>query len=64
MPLTFDLAFEQLRTYQGKNPCPDDFDSFWDRSLMEMRAVDPQVELTRILRMNHRRVSMIRLSNL
>jgi cephalosporin-C deacetylase len=46
MPLTFDLPIEQLKTYRGKNPCPLDFDSFWDKSLTEMRAVDPQVELT------------------
>jgi cephalosporin-C deacetylase len=46
MPLTFDLPIEQLKTYRGKNPCPPDFDSFWDKSLMEMRAVDPRVELT------------------
>ena len=45
MPLTFDLPIEQLKTYQGKNPCPADFDSFWDKSLMEMRAIDAQVEL-------------------
>src|SRR5664280_388417 len=46
MPLTFDLPIEQLKTYPGKNPCPEDFDSFWDKSLTEMREVDPKVELT------------------
>jgi len=46
MPLTFDLPIEQLKTYQGKNPCPRDFDSFWDKSLNEMRNIDPQVELS------------------
>jgi len=45
MPLTFDLPIEQLRTYRGKNPRPSDFDSFWDRSLAEMRLIDPKVEL-------------------
>ena len=45
MPLTFDLPLEQLRTYQGKNPRPADFDSFWDSSLAEMRLIDPKVEL-------------------
>jgi len=45
MPLTFDLPFEQLKEYQGINPRPSDFDSFWDESLAEMRSVDPQVEL-------------------
>ena len=45
MPLTFDLPIEQLREYRGKNPCPSDFDSFWDKSLAEMRSTDPEVEL-------------------
>jgi len=45
MPLTFDLPIEQLKTYRGKNPCPYDFDSFWDKGLNEMRAVDPKIEL-------------------
>jgi cephalosporin-C deacetylase len=45
MPLTFDLPIEQLKTYPGKNPCPADFESFWDRSLAEMRSIDPEIEL-------------------
>ena len=45
MPLTFDLPIEELRAYQGKNPRPADFDSFWDNSLVEMRSIDPNVEL-------------------
>ena len=45
MPLTFDLPLEQLKTYQGINPRPVDFDHFWDKSLAEMNAIDPQLEL-------------------
>ena len=45
MPLTFDFPFEQLKTYQGINPRPADFDLFWDKSLAEMHALDAQVEL-------------------
>ena len=45
MPLSFDLSMDELQTYQGTNPRPADFDAFWDASLAEMRAVDPQVEL-------------------
>src|SRR5512137_44947 len=45
MPLVFDLPIEQLKIYQGTNPRPDDFDPFWDKSLAEMRSIDPQVEL-------------------
>jgi cephalosporin-C deacetylase len=46
MPLTFDLTLDQLQIYQGKNPRPNDFDSFWDEGLHEMRALDPQLEIT------------------
>ena len=44
MPI-FDKPLPELRTYTGRNPRPADFDSFWDRSLAEMKAVDPKVEL-------------------
>lgn len=45
MPLTFDLPFDQLETYQGTNPRPDDFDQFWNTGLDEMRAMDPQIDI-------------------
>ena len=45
MPLTFDLPLEELQEYQGRNPRPTDFDAFWDQSLAEIRAIEPQVEL-------------------
>ena len=45
MPLLFDMPFDQLKTYQGTNPRPADHDVYWERSLAEMRALDPQVEL-------------------
>lgn len=45
MPLTFDFPLEKLKTYQGINPRPANFDAFWDAGLAEMRALDPQVEL-------------------
>ncbi len=41
MPIV-DMPLEKLQTYQGVNPRPDDFDEFWDRSLAEMRAIDPK----------------------
>ncbi len=44
MPM-IDMPLEQLKNYQGKNPRPADFDEFWDRSLAEMRALDPKLEL-------------------
>jgi len=45
MPLVFDLPFEQLESYQGRNPRPQDHDAFWEKSIAEMRMTDPQVEL-------------------
>jgi cephalosporin-C deacetylase len=39
MPLV-DLPIEQLTNYQGRNPRPEDFDTYWDESLLEMQAVD------------------------
>ena len=45
MPL-IDKPLEELRTYRGINPKPTDFDKFWDNSITEMKAIDPQVELT------------------
>jgi cephalosporin-C deacetylase len=45
MPLTFDFPLEELKTYQGRNPRPSDFDNFWDKSLAEMRSIVPQTEL-------------------
>lgn len=44
MPLV-DMPLEELKTYQGRNPRPDDFDEYWDAALAEMRSVDPQVEM-------------------
>lgn len=45
MPATFDLPMEQLKTYQGRNPRPTDFDAFWDAGLAELKATDPALEL-------------------
>lgn len=42
MPLTFDMPFEQLKTYTGTNPKPHDFDEYWSSGLQEMRAADPK----------------------
>ena len=45
MPLMFDMPLEQLKSYQGKNPKPDDFDQFWNKSVVEVKKIDPKVEL-------------------
>ncbi len=44
MPL-IDKPLPELRTYQGLNPRPTDFDAYWDASLRELDALDPRVEL-------------------
>ena len=44
MPI-LDMPLEQLKTYQGVNPCPKDIDEFWDRSIAEMEALGTGYEL-------------------
>ncbi len=44
MPL-IDKPLSELKTYQGVNPRPADFDAYWDDSLRELDRVDPRVEL-------------------
>lgn len=44
MPI-IDMPLEELQTYQGRNPKPEDFEEYWDRAIAEMKATDPQVEL-------------------
>lgn len=45
MPLTFDLPFEELINYRGRNPRPADFDRYWESALAELDATDPAPEL-------------------
>ena len=44
MPLV-DMSLEKLKTYEGTNPKPDNFDEFWDAGLKEMHGLDPQIEI-------------------
>jgi cephalosporin-C deacetylase len=44
MPL-IDMPLSELKLYKGINPRPADHDAYWDRALVEMRGVDPRVEL-------------------
>jgi cephalosporin-C deacetylase len=44
MPLV-DKPLAELYHYQGINPRPTDFDHYWDTSLAEMQAIDPQIAL-------------------
>lgn len=44
MPV-LDFPLAQLQTYTGINPCPKDFDAYWESALAELAGVDPEVEL-------------------
>jgi cephalosporin-C deacetylase len=46
MPL-LDMPLTQLYQYEGRNPRPEDFDSYWNRALAEMRAVDTNIQLVK-----------------
>ena len=39
-----DMKIDELLQYQGRNPKPQDFDTFWDNSLKGLAALDPQCE--------------------
>jgi cephalosporin-C deacetylase len=39
------MPLDKLRSYKGSSPCPKDIDKFWDSSIAEMKAIDPEVEL-------------------
>jgi cephalosporin-C deacetylase len=45
VPLTFDMPFEQLLTYPGRNPRPADFDAYWARALSELDGLPADVEI-------------------
>ncbi len=44
MPL-IDKPLAELKTYQGLNPRPADFDAYWTAALKELDATDPKPEL-------------------
>src|SRR5206468_916302 len=40
-----EMPLQELRQYQGRNPRPDDFDSYWSVALDELAALDNAVDL-------------------
>lgn len=38
-----DMPLKELLKYSGSSPLPEDFDTFWDNALNEMRSIDPQL---------------------
>lgn len=45
MSLDNELPLEELKKYQGINPKPRDFDSFWEEGIHELDSIDPNIEL-------------------
>jgi cephalosporin-C deacetylase len=45
MPLQFDMPYEELLTYKGTNPRPDDFDDYWDKAVNDLDVLDPDVHM-------------------
>jgi cephalosporin-C deacetylase len=45
MPI-LDMPLAKLKTYKGMNPRPKDFDAFWNRTLREMRMLNPRPQTT------------------
>jgi len=43
--MLIDMPLEQLKTYAGRNPRPDNFDQYWDTAIAEMKNIDANVEL-------------------
>ena len=46
--MAVDMPLEKLYQYTGRNPRPDDFDEFWDKSVAEVYAIDPQATFERV----------------
>ncbi len=44
MPV-FEMPLEEMRTYRGINPKPEDFDEYWQRALGELQATEDGIEL-------------------
>lgn len=43
-----DLKPSELKNYNGISPCPKDIDDFWDSSIAEMKAINPDVSLKKV----------------
>ena len=40
---------DELLKYNGSTPLPSDFDLYWDEAVAEMKAVEPNIELIKVL---------------
>ncbi len=41
----FEMPLVELQRYTGINPCPDDFDAYWEQALASLAAVEADVAL-------------------
>lgn len=45
MPIV-DMSLEDLKKYNGINPCPEDFEEYWRKAKRELKDIEPKIELT------------------
>ena len=45
MPM-IDMPLEELKTYYGSSPCPDNIDEYWNKAIEEMKNTDSDVSIT------------------
>ncbi len=43
---TWDLTWDELQSYPGRNPRPRDFDAYWDSALTELDGIPADVQIT------------------
>lgn len=46
MPM-IDMPVKEMEQYNGINPRPEDFDTYWEKALEEMHSTDPQVQMVK-----------------
>ncbi len=37
---SYEMPLEKMETYMGTNPCPEDFNQFWDNALQELQEAE------------------------
>jgi cephalosporin-C deacetylase len=40
-----DIPVSELTSWRGCNPCPPNYDAYWERALAELDSIDPKPEL-------------------
>jgi cephalosporin-C deacetylase len=40
-----DIPVSELTSWRGRNPCPPNYDAYWERALAELDSIDPKPEL-------------------